>query len=38
LLEDVKSVVAMAVDPFKGYLFLADKTTVKRHLFRVNLG
>ena len=30
--------VALAVDPYKGYLFIADDNTVRRFKFEVSLG
>ena len=38
LLEDVGSIVAMAVDPLKGVIFIAEKTIVRKHAFQVSLG
>ena len=38
LLEEAATVIAMAVDPVKGYLFLADSSTVRRYTFVVDLG
>lgn len=35
IIDDSRNIVSMAVDPYKGYLFLADDQNVWRHEFKV---